>query len=156
LWCAICHATGKHTVDNCHLLQKFVQTPQQLFCNFYKSVGHDECNCRSYELMMDKTPTYRVQSEIHPPYQSTGMVRTGFQGRRRGRGGGGPCRGRGQLICYNRGGPRHYVCECTNPMRLLCKYCTQFDHETEGYPMPIVRIRDTTTLVDSEPVDDEG
>ena len=35
LWCAICQVAGKHTTDNCHLLQKFVQTPQQLFCNFY-------------------------------------------------------------------------------------------------------------------------
>ena len=27
LWCAICQVAGKHTIDNSHLLQKFVQTP---------------------------------------------------------------------------------------------------------------------------------
>ena len=44
LWCAIYQVVGKHATDNCHLLQKFVQTPQQLFCNFCQFVGHDECN----------------------------------------------------------------------------------------------------------------
>jgi hypothetical protein len=39
LWCAICQVAGKHATDNCHLLQKYVQTPQQLFCNFCRSVG---------------------------------------------------------------------------------------------------------------------
>lgn len=52
-WCVIFQITGKHMTDNYHLLQKFVQIPQQLFCNFCKFVGHDECNCQSYELMMD-------------------------------------------------------------------------------------------------------
>jgi len=42
LWCAICQVAGKHTTDNCHFLQKFVQTPQQLFYKFCRSVGHDE------------------------------------------------------------------------------------------------------------------
>lgn len=26
-WCVICQITGKNMIDNCHLLQKFVQTP---------------------------------------------------------------------------------------------------------------------------------
>ncbi len=60
LWCMIFHIGGKHAIDKCHLLQKYTQTSQQLFCNFYRSVGHDERRCRSYELMMDQTPTYRV------------------------------------------------------------------------------------------------
>lgn len=62
LWCTICQVVGKHATDNCHLLQKFVQIPQQLFCNFFRSVGHDECNYISYELMMDRTSAYRVQA----------------------------------------------------------------------------------------------
>ena len=57
LWCAICQVAGKHTTNNFHLQKKFVQTPQ-LFCNFCRSIGHDERNYRSYELMMDRTPTY--------------------------------------------------------------------------------------------------
>ncbi len=60
LWCAICQIGGKHTTDNCHLLHKYTQTSQQLFCNFCRSVDHDERTCRKYELMMDRTPTYRV------------------------------------------------------------------------------------------------
>ena len=60
LWCTICQVVGKHATDNCHLLQKFVQTLQQLFCNFYKLVRHDEHNCQIYEMMMHRTPAYRV------------------------------------------------------------------------------------------------
>jgi len=33
-------------------------------------MGHDENTCRSYELMMDRTPTYRVQTE-HDPFTRT-------------------------------------------------------------------------------------
>lgn len=55
-------------MDNCHLLQKFVQTPQKLFCNFCRSVGHDERNFRSYELMMDRSPAYRIQAEMRSPH----------------------------------------------------------------------------------------
>ncbi len=63
LWCAICQVTGKHAMDNYHLLQKYVQAPQQLLFNFCRLVGHDEHTCRSYELMMDRTPAYKVQVE---------------------------------------------------------------------------------------------
>lgn len=60
LWCGICKIGGKHTTDNCHMLQEYTQTLLQLFCNFCRSVGHDERTCHSYELMMDQTPTYRM------------------------------------------------------------------------------------------------
>jgi len=60
LWCAIYQVVGEHETNNCHLLQKFVQTPQQVFYNFCKSVGHKECNCRSYELMMERIPAYQM------------------------------------------------------------------------------------------------
>lgn len=42
LWCVICQVGGKHTTDNYHLLQKYTQTLQQLFCNFCRSIGHNE------------------------------------------------------------------------------------------------------------------
>lgn len=80
LWCAICQVTGQYVTNNYHLLQKFVQTPQQLFCNFYKSEGHDECHCQSYELMVERTPTYHMKEKIRPPYQGTGGAHEGFQG----------------------------------------------------------------------------
>jgi len=81
LWCAICQVAGQHVMDNCLLLQKFIQTPQQLFCNFYKSMGHDERHCQSYELMMERTPTYQMQVETWPPDQGTRGVCGGYQGR---------------------------------------------------------------------------
>ena len=60
LWCAIYQVAGKHATNNYHLLQKNVQALQQLLYNFFRSVGHDEHSCRSYELMMERNPTYRV------------------------------------------------------------------------------------------------
>lgn len=78
LWCTICQIGGKHATYNCHLLQKYTQSSQQLFCNFCRSVGHDEHTCISYQLMMDRTPTYRVQTETRALNQNTWMARTGF------------------------------------------------------------------------------
>lgn len=60
LWCTISQIVRKHAMDNYQLLQKYTQTPQQLFYNFCRSVGRDKHTCRSYELMMDRTPTYKV------------------------------------------------------------------------------------------------
>ena len=95
LWSMICQIGGKHATDNYHLLQKYKQNSQQFLCNFYRSVGHDECTCRSYEMMMDRTPTYRVQAETQPLDQNAVVAQTEFQGCEQGRGGGGPGRGRG-------------------------------------------------------------
>lgn len=51
-------------MDNGHLLQKYTQTPQQRFSNFCRSLGHDECTCWSYELIMDQTLVYWMQIEM--------------------------------------------------------------------------------------------
>lgn len=69
LWCVIYQVGGKHTTNNCHL-----------FCNFCMSVGHDEKNCPSYELLMDRTPTYRMQTEMQGLDLAMGMVHARFQG----------------------------------------------------------------------------
>ena len=74
LWCAICQVERKHAMDNFHFLQKFVKKPQQLFCKFCRSVGHDDRKCRSYELMIDRTPTYSVHAETWPPDQRERMA----------------------------------------------------------------------------------
>lgn len=58
LWFTICQVVGRHVTDICHLLQKFVQTPQYLFCNFYQSLGHNKHNYHSYELMMERLLMY--------------------------------------------------------------------------------------------------
>ena len=62
------------------MLQKLVQTPQQLLCNFCRSIGHDERNCISYELMIDKTPTYRVHAEMRPLTRMLGWRKQDFLG----------------------------------------------------------------------------
>lgn len=80
LWCAICHVAGKNVTDNCYLLQKFIQMPQKLFCDFFKSVGHHECHYRSYKLMMERMPTYRMQAKMQPPDHCTRGVCEGYQG----------------------------------------------------------------------------
>lgn len=81
LWCTICQVARQHAMDNCHLLQKFVQIPQKLFYNFCKSMGHDECHCCNYELMMERTPTYQMKEETRLPDQGSRGVRGGYQGR---------------------------------------------------------------------------
>jgi len=82
LWCVICQIGGKHAIDNYHLLQKYTKNSKKLLCNFCRSVGHDECTCRSYEFTMDRTSTYRVQVKSQPLKHNTGVARTGFQGHR--------------------------------------------------------------------------
>ena len=47
-------------------------------------------------------------------------------------------RDRGQIICYNCGGPKHYARNCTNPTRISCWYYDHFDHEAEDFPSLIV------------------
>ena len=108
---------------------------------------HDECTFRSYELMMDRTPTYRVQVKSRPLEQNTRVARTRFQGCGWGRGRGGLGRGHRQLICYNCRGPGHYACDCTNPTCPSCLYCNLFDHEIEYCPTLIARIRDKGVLL---------
>ena len=64
LYCEICRTTGQHRPENCHLLQRYVQVPKNPYCKFCKSVGHNEEECRSYDLMRERIfDTYRVQNE---------------------------------------------------------------------------------------------
>lgn len=94
LWCAICQVGSKHAIENYHLLQKYTQTLEQLYCKFCRSMGHDEWTCRSYEVMMDRTPSYRMQTEMQGLDPAVAIAWGGFQGRGRGRGGMGLERGR--------------------------------------------------------------
>jgi hypothetical protein len=48
----------------CPLLQKYQSMPRNLFCNFCKFVGHDEKDCRAFDLMRECTAdAYRIQEE---------------------------------------------------------------------------------------------
>jgi len=87
-------------------MQKYVQSPVNLYCNFCKSVGHDEKDCRSLNLLQDRTrdvydmihdrprDTYRIQGEQQQDpnqaqYNSPGRVNFNNRGEFRGRGRGG-------------------------------------------------------------------
>jgi hypothetical protein len=48
-------------------MQKYQSTTRNLFCNFCKSVGHDEKDCHALDLMREcTTDAYRVQGEEGP------------------------------------------------------------------------------------------
>ena len=65
-WCCICQSRG-HREEECLYLQKVVVTPTNLFCKFYKLVGHEEKDCRAYQLLKEKTiDTYLVKNEGQP------------------------------------------------------------------------------------------
>jgi len=44
------------------------------FCNFCRLVGHDDRTYRRDQLMMDRTPTYRVHTETRPLDQNAGVA----------------------------------------------------------------------------------
>jgi hypothetical protein len=45
-------------------MQKYQSTVRNLFCNFCKSVGHEEKDCCAFDLMRECTAdAYRVQGE---------------------------------------------------------------------------------------------
>ena len=70
-WCEICKTQG-HPPQQCPLLQKYVQTPKNLYCIFCKSVGHDQQDCRAYDLMSERTQdVYRVQADTQGPATGT-------------------------------------------------------------------------------------
>jgi hypothetical protein len=46
-------------------MQKYVQTPTNLYCTFCKFVGHDEKDCRAYDLLHERSrDTYRIQGDM--------------------------------------------------------------------------------------------
>jgi hypothetical protein len=60
-YCEICKTWGHH-LTTFLLLQKYQSTPKQLFYNFCKSVGHDEKDCRTFNLMRESTlDAYKIQ-----------------------------------------------------------------------------------------------
>ena len=62
-WCRICQSRG-HRDEDCLYLHKIVSTPYSLFYKFFKSVGHDEKDCKAYNLLKEKTvDTYLMKNE---------------------------------------------------------------------------------------------
>jgi hypothetical protein len=63
-WCEICRTHG-HDPYHCPMMQKYQTVPKTTFCNFCKSVGHEDKDCRTLEIMKERTSdTYRVQDEL--------------------------------------------------------------------------------------------
>jgi hypothetical protein len=47
------------------MMQKYQNVPKNSYCTFCKSVGHDDKDCRTMELMQERTSdAYRVHAEI--------------------------------------------------------------------------------------------
>ena len=65
-WCLIFQSRG-HCDKECVYLWKVVSTPTNLFCTFCRSAGHDEKDCRAYQLLKEKTgDTYLMKNEGFP------------------------------------------------------------------------------------------
>jgi hypothetical protein len=64
LWCEICKKPS-HDPYHFPMMQKYQVVPKSLYCNFSKSVGHDDKYCRTMDLMREKrSDAYRVQEEM--------------------------------------------------------------------------------------------
>jgi hypothetical protein len=48
-WCEECR--NRHHPGECYYMQKYVQTPTNLYFTFCKSMGNDDRDCRDYDLM---------------------------------------------------------------------------------------------------------
>jgi hypothetical protein len=134
-WCKVCR--NRHHLGECYYMQKYVQTPTNLYCMFCKLVGHDDRDYRAYKLMHERSrDIYKIQGKVQQEgnimqYNSPGRgnfnPRGGFIGRGRG---GGMGRGRGQIICYNCTLPGHLARDLQNPCT-TCSYCNSFEHVIE-------------------------
>jgi hypothetical protein len=46
-------------------MKKYVQTPTNLYYTFCKYVGHDEKDCRAYDLLHERSrDTYIIQGKV--------------------------------------------------------------------------------------------
>jgi hypothetical protein len=104
---------------------------------FCKSVGHDDRDCRAYELMHKRSrDIYKIQGEVQQEgntmqYNSPGRGNFNPHGGFRGRGrGGGMGQGQGHIIYYNYAHPGHLARDYQNPCT-TCSYYNSFEHVIE-------------------------
>jgi hypothetical protein len=128
-------------------MQKYVQTPTNLYCTFYKSVGHNDRDCRAYDLIHERLRyIYNIQGEVQQEgntlqYNSLGRGNFNSRGGYRGGGGGGMGRGRGKIIYYNCVQPGHLARDCQNPCT-TCSYCNSFEHVIEEFPVLLAKLQE--------------
>jgi hypothetical protein len=64
LWCEICK-TQWHDPYHFPMMQKYQTVPKNAYYTFCKSVGHDDKDCKTMDLMRERTSdTYRVQVKL--------------------------------------------------------------------------------------------
>jgi hypothetical protein len=62
-WCEVCR--NRHRPGECYYMQKYVQTPTNIYNTLCKSVGYDEKYCRDYDLMHERSrDAYINQGEL--------------------------------------------------------------------------------------------
>jgi hypothetical protein len=134
-WCEVCR--NRHRPGECYYMQKYVQTPTNMYCTFYKSVGHDDRYCKAYDLMHERSrDIYKIQGEVQQEgkttqYNFSGRGNFNPLGGFRGRGReGGMGQGQGQIICYNCVHPGLLARDYQNPCT-TCSYCNSFEHVIE-------------------------
>ena len=68
-WCHICQFYG-HRHEECSYMQKMVSKPANLYCSFCRSIGHEDRDCRAYDLLQVRTyDSYFMKGEGHHAVQ---------------------------------------------------------------------------------------
>ncbi len=130
LYYEICHTTSQHRLEDGYFLQRYVQVAKNPYYKFCKSVGHNEEESCSFNLMMERTQdAYRVQADAqgHEGHRYHGG-RYNFRGCGHG---GTPGRGLGQVIFYNCNQLGQVSRDCQN-LTTTCRYCKAVDHISEA------------------------
>jgi hypothetical protein len=61
--CEVCR--NKHRPGECYYMEKYVQTPINLYYTFCKSMGHDDMNCRACDIMHESLiDIYKIQGKV--------------------------------------------------------------------------------------------
>ena len=62
-WCEVCR--NRHCPGEFYYMKKYIQTPTNLFCTFCMSKGHDDKDCRTYDVMHERSrDLYKIQDEV--------------------------------------------------------------------------------------------
>jgi hypothetical protein len=62
-WCEVCR--NRHRRGECYYMQKYVHTPTNLYFMFCKFVGHDDRDCRAYDIMHERSrDIYKIESKV--------------------------------------------------------------------------------------------